>query len=390
MRDLSMQMQGVVAHTQSHAFMRILVTGGAGFIGSNFVRHLLGSSPGEMGMLVEKVVNLDKLTYAGNRESLADVEDDPRHVFAEGCIGDTALIGKLLHEHRIDSIVHLAAESHVDRSLDDAGDFINTNVLGTQRLLEAFYRYLGKSGRRDGRMCSMADGGSGVFLNVSTDEVYGSLDAGDPLFREDSPYAPNSPYSASKAAADHMARAYFKSFAVPVITTHCSNNYGPFQFPEKLIPLMIRKASRGEELPVYGDGGNVRDWIHVSDHCSALCAALFKGVPGSNYLIGGRCAKSNLEVVHEIIDIVKEMVPSPSRAVNRELVRFVEDRPGHDRRYEVDPTRIEKELGWRAKTSFRDGLRDTVQWYFDHEKWIRGIEHKSYLGQRLGLRGILE
>lgn len=341
-------------------------------------------------MLVEKVVNLDKLTYAGNRESLADVEDDPRHVFAEGCIGDTALIGKLLHEHRIDSIVHLAAESHVDRSLDDAGDFIKTNVLGTQRLLEAFYRYLGKSGRRDGRMCSMADGGSGVFLNVSTDEVYGSLDACDPPFREDSPYAPNSPYSASKAAADHMARAYFKSFAVPLITTHCSNNYGPFQFPEKLIPLMIRKASRGEELPVYGDGGNVRDWIQVSDHCSALCTALFKGVPGSNYLIGGRCAKSNLEVVHEIIDIVKEMVPSPSRAVNRELVRFVEDRPGHDRRYEVDPTRIEKELGWRAKTSFRDGLRDTVQWYFDHEEWIRGIEHKSYLGQRLGLRGILE
>jgi dTDP-glucose 4,6-dehydratase len=341
-------------------------------------------------MVVEKVVNLDKLTYAGNLGNLADIENDDRHVFVEGNIGDSALVGKLLHEHKIDAVVHLAAESHVDRSLDHAGDFISTNVMGTQRLLEAFYRYLGKSGRRDGRMCSMADGGSALFLNVSTDEVFGSLDAGDSPFHEDSPYAPNSPYSASKAAADHMARAYFKSFGVPVITTHCSNNYGPFQFPEKLIPLMIRKASRGEELPVYGDGGNVRDWIHVSDHCSALSTVLFKGMPGKNYLIGGRCAMSNLEVVHEIIDIIRETMPPAAQAISRELVRFVEDRPGHDRRYEVDPTRIEKELGWRAKTKFRDGLRDTVRWYLDHEEWIRGIEQKSYLGQRLGLRGILE
>jgi dTDP-glucose 4,6-dehydratase len=378
------------ALTQSISFMKILVTGGAGFIGSNFVRHLLGKSCGEVGMVVEKVVNLDKLTYAGNCASLSDIENDPRYVFVEGGISDSALVGKLLHEHRIDSIVHLAAESHVDRSLDNAADFINTNVIGTQRLLEAFYRYLGKSGRRDGRMCSMADGGSGVFLNVSTDEVYGSLEVGDAPFREDSPYAPNSPYSASKAAGDHMARAYFKSFGVPVITTHCSNNYGPFQFPEKLIPLMIRKASRGEELPVYGDGGNVRDWIHVSDHCSALCTALFKGMPGRNYLIGGRCAKSNLEVVHEIIDIVRETVPSGERTISHDLVRFVEDRPGHDRRYAVDPTRIEKELGWRAQKDFREGLRETVRWYIDHEEWIRGIEHKSYLGQRLGLRGVLE
>jgi dTDP-glucose 4,6-dehydratase len=383
-------MRETFALTQSISFMKILVTGGAGFIGSNFVRHLLGKSCVEVGMVVEKVVNLDKLTYAGNCASLADIENDPRYVFVEGGISDSALVGKLLHEHRIDSIVHLAAESHVDRSLDNAADFINTNVIGTQRLLEAFYRYLGKSGRRDGRMCSMADGGSGVFLNVSTDEVYGSLEVGDAPFREDSPYAPNSPYSASKAAGDHMARAYFKSFAVPVITTHCSNNYGPFQFPEKLIPILIRKASRGEELPVYGDGGNVRDWIHVSDHCSALCTALFKGMPGRNYLIGSRCAKSNLEVVHEIIDIVRETMPSGERTISHDLIRFVEDRPGHDRRYAVDPTRIEKELGWRAQKDFREGLRDTVRWYIDHEDWIRGIEHISYLGQRLGLRGVLE
>jgi dTDP-glucose 4,6-dehydratase len=390
MCDLSVLLQYMVALTQSIAFMRILVTGGAGFIGSNFVRHLLGKSSGEVGMVVDKVVNLDKLTYAGNCASLVDVENDPRHVFVEGDISDSALVGKLLDEHRIDSIVHLAAESHVDRSLDDAADFITTNVLGTQRLLEAFYHHLGKRGRRDGRICSVADGGSGVFLNVSTDEVYGSLEAGDSPFREDSPYAPNSPYSASKAAADHMARAYFKSFGVPVITTHCSNNYGPYQFPEKLIPLMIRKASRGEELPVYGDGGNVRDWIHVSDHCSALCAALFKGMPGRNYLIGSRCRKNNLELVHEIIDIVRETMPSGERTISHDLVRFVEDRPGHDRRYAVDPTRIEKELGWRAKMDFREGLRETVRWYIDHEEWIRGIEHKIYLGQRLGLRGVLE
>jgi len=376
--------------TQAIALMRILVTGGAGFIGSNFIRCLLGDTPGEMGMIVEKVINLDKLTYAGNRASLADFDDDPRHLFVEGAIGDSALVGKLLHDHRIDAVVHMAAESHVDRSLDNASDFITTNVLGTQRLLEAFYRYLGKSGRRDGRLCSMADGGSAVFLNVSTDEVFGSLEAGDAPFREDSPYEPNSPYSASKAAGDHMARAYFKSFGVPVITTHCSNNYGPFQFPEKLIPLMIRKASRGEELPVYGDGGNVRDWIHVSDHCHALCAAMFKGMPGRSYLIGSRCARSNLEVVHEIIDAVREIMPSGEQTISYDLIRFVEDRPGHDRRYAVDPTRVENELGWRAKTDFQTGLRDTVRWYLDHEEWIRGIEHKSYLGQRLGLRGAWE
>lgn len=368
--------------------MRILVTGGAGFIGSNFVRHLLGRMPEEMGLVVDKLVNLDKLTYAGNLASLVDIERDPRHVFVEGDIADSALVGKLLREHRIDSVVHLAAESHVDRSLDDAADFIATNVIGTQRLLEAFHVYLEECGRRDGRMCPAADGGSGVFLNVSTDEVFGSLETSDAPFREDSPYAPNSPYSASKAASDHMARAYYQSFGVPVITTHCSNNYGPYQFPEKLIPLMIRKILRGEELPVYGDGANVRDWIHVSDHCSALSAVLYKGMPGRDYLIGGRCEKSNLEVVHELIDVARELMPVGSKNMSRDLIRFVEDRPGHDRRYAVDPSRIECELGWRAKTKFHDGLRATMRWYLEHEDWIGDIEHDRYVGQRLGLRGV--
>lgn len=368
--------------------MRILVTGGAGFIGSNFVRQLLGSTPGKMGFVVDALVNLDKLTYAGNLSNLGDIKKDSRHVFVEGDIGNSELVGKLLREHRIDAVVHLAAESHVDRSLDDAADFITTNVLGTQRLLESFHRYLEESVRRDGRMCSMADGGSGIFLNVSTDEVYGSLEPSDAPFRENSPFAPNSPYSASKAAADHMARAYHQSFGLPVITTHCSNNYGPYQFPEKLIPLMIRKVLRGEELPVYGDGGNVRDWIHVSDHCSALCLALYKGVPGRDYLIGGRCEKSNLEVVHEIIEAARESVPAGGKTISHDLIRFVEDRPGHDRRYAVDTSRIENELGWCAKTKFHDGLRATMQWYLEHEDWIGEIEHCRYVGQRLGLRGV--
>lgn len=368
--------------------MRILVTGGAGFIGSNFVRQLLGRTPGETGFVVDAVVNLDKLTYAGNLSNLEDIINDPRHRFVEGDIADSALVEKLLHEHRIDSVVHLAAESHVDRSLDDAANFITTNVLGSQRLLESFHRHLDKSGRRDGRLCSMADGGSGIFLNVSTDEVFGSLEPGDAPFCENSPYAPNSPYSASKAAADHMARAYHQSFGMPVITTHCSNNYGPYQFPEKLIPLMIRKVLRGEELPVYGDGGNVRDWIHVSDHCNALCLALYRGIPGRDYLIGGRCEKSNLDVVHEIMDVARELCPGGGKTISGDLIRFVEDRPGHDRRYAVDPSRIENELGWRAKTNFHDGLRATMQWYLGHEDWVREIEHGKYVGQRLGLRGV--
>ena len=368
--------------------MRILVTGGAGFIGSNFVRQMLGSMPGDMGLVVDALVNVDKLTYAGNLSNLSDIKNDSRHVFVEGDIGNSELIGNLLCEHRIDAVVHLAAESHVDRSLDDAADFITTNVHGTQRLLESFHRYLLETGRRDERMCSMADGGAGIFLNVSTDEVYGSLDPDDSPFSENSPFAPNSPYSASKAAADHMARAYHRSFGLPVISTHCSNNYGPYQFPEKLIPLMIRKVLRGEELPAYGDGGNVRDWIHVSDHCRALCLALYRGTPGRDYLIGGRCEKSNLEVVHEIIDAAKKLLPEGGANISRDLIRFVEDRPGHDRRYAIDPSRIENELGWRTTTKFDEGLRKTIQWYIDHEDWVGEIEHDKYVGQRLGLRGV--
>jgi dTDP-glucose 4,6-dehydratase len=364
--------------------MRILVTGGAGFIGSNLVHYLLDGASAELGVEIERVVTLDKLTYAGNRASLAPVDADPRHVFAQGDICDGAFVGALLREHEIDAVMHLAAESHVDRSIDSPEEFIMTNFVGTYRILEAFRQYLVETGRAAGSGKSLVDGGNCAFLHVSTDEVYGSLGPDDPAFCEDTPYSPNSPYSASKAGSDHLARAYEHTYGVPVITTNCSNNYGPYQFPEKLLPLMIRKTMRGESLPVYGDGSNVRDWLYVEDHCRGLAMALFRGAPGRTYVIGGKCEMKNIDVVHAIIDTVRELAPEKVSKTADELITYVKDRPGHDRRYAIDPTRISDELGWAPRENFATGLRRTVQWYIDNDEWIRNIEDGSYRGERLG------
>jgi dTDP-glucose 4,6-dehydratase len=359
--------------------MNLLVTGGAGFIGSNLVHYLLGPAAGDFGVPISKVVTLDKLTYAGNRASLADLDADVRHLFVQGDIGDGALVRQLLREHAIDSVMHFAAESHVDRSIDNPEEFIMTNFVGTYRLLEAFRRYAVETGR-------LADD-SLRFLHVSTDEVYGSLGPDDPAFCEETPYAPNSPYSASKAGSDHLARAYHHTYGLPVVTTNCSNNYGPYQFPEKLLPLMIRKTLMGEPLPVYGDGTNVRDWLYVEDHCRGLAAALFCGKPGQTYVIGGKCEMRNIDVVHAIIETVRELAPDKVTRSADELITYVTDRPGHDRRYAINPARIERELGWKPKETFSTGLRRTVQWYLDHEEWIRQIEDGSYRGERLGTLG---
>ena len=357
--------------------MKILVTGGAGFIGSNLVHYLLGAASDELGITVEKVVNLDKLTYAGNPENLTALEDDPRHVFVHGDIGDAGLVAKLYAGHDIDAVMHLAAESHVDRSIDAPEEFIFTNFVGTFQMLHAARDHYNrrKAGGRTGDF---------RFLHVSTDEVYGSLEAEDPAFSETTPYAPNSPYSASKAGSDHLARAYFHTFDIPVITTNCSNNYGPYQFPEKLIPLMIAKARRGENLPVYGDGSNVRDWLFVEDHCRGLALALVNGRPGEVYNIGGNCEMKNLDVVRTIIEIVNDLLPEGETRDVNELVTFVTDRPGHDQRYAIDCSKIESELGWAPRENFESGLRKTVQWYFDNDAWIESIESGTYRGERLG------
>jgi len=359
--------------------MNILVTGGAGFIGSNLVHHLLGDATPELGVEIRKVVNLDKLTYAGNRASLAAADQDPRHVFVQGDICDGILVASLLREHHIDAVMHLAAESHVDRSIDNPEEFIMTNFVGTYRLLEEFRRYAVDAGR-------LSDD-SLRFLHVSTDEVFGSLGPDDPAFCEDTPYAPNSPYSASKAGSDHLARAYHHTYGLPVITTNCSNNYGPYQFPEKLLPLMIRKTLKGESLPVYGDGTNVRDWLYVEDHCRGLAMALVRGVPGETYVIGGKCEMKNIDVVHAIIETARELAPGRITKSAGDLITFVKDRPGHDRRYAINPDRICNELGWQPRETFATGLRRTVQWYLDHDDWILHIEDGTYRGERLGTLG---
>ncbi len=341
--------------------MPILVTGGAGFIGSNFVLDWLAQSD-------EPVINLDKLTYAGNLHNLDSLKGDPRHLFVRGDINDRARVEQLLAEHQPRAIVHFAAESHVDRSIHGPEDFITTNINGTFHLLEAARAYWsGLSGaEQDGFR----------FLHVSTDEVYGSLGPQDPPFTETTPYAPNSPYSASKAASDHLVRAYHHTYGLPTLTTNCSNNYGPYQFPEKLIPLMILNAVKGKPLPVYGDGQNIRDWLYVADHCSGIRAVLEKGRPGETYNIGGWNEKTNLEVVHTVCALLDEL--KPGAAPYASLITHVKDRPGHDRRYAIDARKIERELGWKPKETFETGIRKTVQWYLDHMAWVEDVASGEY------------
>lgn len=341
----------------------ILVTGGAGFIGSNFVLDWMASGD-------EPVVNLDKLTYAGNRENLRSLEGDVRHVFVHGDIGDQALVESLLAKHRVRALVNFAAESHVDRSIHAPGTFIETNVVGTFRLLEAVRTYWSS--------LAGAERDAFRFLHVSTDEVYGSLRPGDPAFSEQNRYEPNSPYSASKAASDHLVRAYHHTYGLPVLTTNCSNNYGPYHFPEKLIPLMIVNALAGKPLPVYGDGQQIRDWLYVGDHCGAIRRVLEAGTAGETYNVGGWNEKPNLEIVKTICALLDELRPRAGGGSHAELITFVKDRPGHDRRYAIDARKIERELGWRPAETFDTGIRKTVQWYLAHEDWVRRVQSGAY------------
>ena len=340
----------------------ILVTGGAGFIGSNFVLQWVTQGG--------SVVNLDLQTYAGNPENLASLAGNPRHILVRGDICDAEVVRTLLHEHRPAAIVHLAAESHVDRSIVAPDAFIRTNVQGTFTLLEQAKSYF-MDLRGEEREAFR-------FLHVSTDEVYGSLRPEDPAFSESTPYAPNSPYAASKAASDHLVRAYHHTFGLPTLTTNCSNNYGPFQFPEKLIPLVILNALEGKPLPVYGDGKNVRDWLFVGDHCAAIRTVLEKGRLGETYNIGGNSERANLDVVHTVCRLVDELSPSAEIGERSKLIKFVPDRPGHDRRYAIDASKIRRELGWEPSVQFEQGLRETVQWYLQHKQWVENVRSGAY------------
>jgi dTDP-glucose 4,6-dehydratase len=342
----------------------ILVTGGAGFIGSNFVLDWLGAES-------EGVVNLDKLTYAGNLSNLESVRSDKRHVFVHGDIGDRALVDQLLAEHKPRAIVHFAAESHVDRSIHGPAAFVETNVNGTFNLLEAardYWSTLDDAGRAEFR-----------FVHVSTDEVYGSLGPSDPPFSETNAYEPNSPYSASKAASDHLVRAYHHTYGLPTLTTNCSNNYGPFHFPEKLIPLILTNARAGKPLPIYGDGQQIRDWLYVKDHCAAIRRVLADGRLGETYNIGGWNEKANLDVVHALCDVLDELDPRATGGSYREQITYVADRPGHDRRYAIDARKIERELGWKPVETFETGLRRTVTWYLENANWVRDVQSGDYL-----------
>ena len=342
--------------------MTVLVTGGAGFIGSNFVLDWLES-------VGEPVVTVDALTYAGNLHNLDAIKGDTRHVFVHGDIGDRPLLDRLLAEHRPRAVVHFAAESHVDRSIHGPGEFMRTNVMGTFTLLEAVRAFW--SGLVDAHKTAFR------FHHVSTDEVYGSLAQGAPAFTETHPYEPNSPYSASKAASDHLVRAWHHTYGLPVVTTNCSNNYGPWHFPEKLIPLMIVNALAGKPLPVYGDGQQVRDWLYVRDHASAIRAVLAAGRVGETYNVGGWNEQPNLDIVHKICALLDELRPDAAGSYTR-LITHVKDRPGHDRRYAIDARKIERELGWRPAETFDSGLRKTVQWYLDHPQWVADVQSGAY------------
>ena len=341
----------------------ILVTGGAGFIGSNFVLDWIASE-------TASVVNLDKLTYAGNLQNLEALTGNPRHIFVRGDIGDAELVAKLLAEYQPRAIVNFAAESHVDRSIHGPSEFIQTNIVGTFHLLEATRAYWGTLNEEDKKAFR--------FLHVSTDEVYGSLKPEDPAFKETNTYEPNSPYSASKAASDHLVRAYHHTYGLPVLTTNCSNNYGPYHFPEKLIPLIIHNALAGKALPIYGDGQQVRDWLYVRDHCSAIRRVLEAGRVGETYNVGGWNEKPNLDVVHTLCAILDELSPRPDGKPYAELITYVTDRLGHDRRYAIDATKIHRELGWRPVETFETGIRKTVQWYLANQAWVRNVTSGDY------------
>ena len=343
--------------------MTILVTGAAGFIGSNFVIHWLTNNN-------EKVIAFDKLTYAGNLENLKSVENDQNYFFVQGDIGDSELVSNLLKEYQPTAVVNFAAESHVDRSIHGPDNFIQTNIIGTYHLLEearVYFNALSDNGKNKFR-----------FLHVSTDEVYGTLNSTDAAFKESNRYEPNSPYSASKSASDHLVRAWHQTYGLPVLTTNCSNNYGPYHFPEKLIPLCILKALQGQDLPIYGDGQQVRDWIYVVDHCKGIATVLDKGVLGETYNIGGWNERTNLEVVNTLCDLLDELHPRRDGKSYCEQITFIEDRPGHDRRYAIDSTKISNELGWKPEETFDSGIRKTVQWYLDNQNWVTNVQSGEY------------
>ena len=373
---------------QSILLMTFLVTGGAGFIGANFVLDWIAGSD-------ETVVNLDKLTYAGNLETLSSVLGDPRHIFVQGDIGDRALLDQLLAEHQPRAVINFAAESHVDRSIHGPGEFIQTNIVGTFHLLEAVRAYwsnlpeeaVSNSDKKDASGSSRTETAPTEtvptktvfrFLHVSTDEVYGSLSQDDPAFAETNRYEPNSPYSASKAASDHLVRAWHHTYGLPVLTTNCSNNYGPYHFPEKLIPLMIVNALAGKPLPVYGDGMQIRDWLYVKDHCSAIRRVLEAGRLGETYNVGGWNEKPNIEIVHTVCKLLDELRPKQDGSSYATQITYVTDRPGHDRRYAIDARKLEAELGWKPAETFETGIRKTVQWYLDNSEWIQNVQTGNY------------